>query len=873
MPTSVQTSFLPDDAPEASALARAAALRGTPGSFDELHGLVAEAAAAGHELAPAWRAFFDAAGSEGWVDLAQTKARIQRRVQDDGVTYNVYAEGAAAANAWPLEPLPFLIDAAAWAVIEKGVTQRARLLDAVLADVYGGRSLLDEGLLPASLVLAHPQYLRAMHGCRPAGGVHLHVAAFDLARGPGGDWRVVSQRTQAPSGLGYLLQNRLIISQQFPAAFRDLHVQRVAAGFLGLLQGLQRLSPEGDDARVVLLTPGPHNETYFEHAFLSRYLGVTLVEGGDLTVRGERLFLKTLHGLEPVHVLLRRVDDEYLDPLELRGDSALGVPGLLGVIRAGQVVVANAPGAGFLESPGLAAFWPAVSRRLLGEELLLPSTTSWWCGEDSVWEAQRERLADFVVAPTFPTSATTEGFAPHGVAELSAAAREALLADIDARPAAYTLQARVRPSEIPVWNDDALEPRAALVRVYAMTDGRGGWHVMPGALTRVATRRDAAQDAWLSMQHGSVSVDTWVLTEGQVDATTLLPRPLSASDLARTRRTVTSRAAENLYWLGRYTERADNSVRLARITLESLNNANPVMLDALGRLALRNGLIGGGVPLPTQSVRVFERSLVHTMADPSAMSVAFNLRALRNCAQALRERLSVEHWKLIDAVGRNFEERFAAILQPRAAGSGTGAGAHAVESVSDVQVLLQRAATHLAAITGAQADRMTRDDGWRLLSVGRQTERLDFLTQALMLGLQLDLPSRDDGFALLLGLFDSTITYRAQFQARRELPPLLHLLVLEPDNPRSLAGVARTLRDRVTRLARHEARWVQRVLGELPAPDEWSLEALCAQDEDGHHAMLLSSLKTLSERTQALSAEVGRRLFSHVGPGDHTVWQ
>jgi uncharacterized circularly permuted ATP-grasp superfamily protein/uncharacterized alpha-E superfamily protein len=873
MPTSVQTSFLPDDAPEAAALARAAAQRGTPGSFDELHGTIAQEAAAGAELAPAWRRFFDAAGADGWVDLAQTQARIQRRVQDDGVTYNVYAEGSAAANAWPLEPLPFLIEADAWNAIEEGVQQRARLLDAVLADVYGSRSLLDEGLLPAALVLAHPQYLRAMHGCRPAGGVHLHVAAFDLARGPGGLWRVVSQRTQAPSGLGYLLQNRLIISQQFPAAFRDLHVQRVAAGFLGLLQGLQRLSPEGDSARVVLLTPGPHNETYFEHAFLARYLGVTLVEGGDLTVRGERLFLKTLHGLEPVHVLLRRVDDEYLDPLELRGDSALGVPGLLGVIRAGQVVVANAPGAGFLESPGLAAFWPAVARRLLGEELLLPSTTSWWCGEDSVWEAQRERLADFVVAPTFPSSATTEGFAPHGVAELPARARGELLKAIDARPAAYTLQARVRPSEIPVWNDGALEPRAALVRVFAMTDGRGGWRVMPGGLTRVATRRDAAQDAWLSMQHGSVSVDTWVLTDGPVDATTLLPKPLSAADLARTRRTVTSRAAENLYWLGRYTERADNSVRLARITLETLNNANPVMLDALGRLALRNGLIGDGVPSAVQSLRVFERSLVHAMADPSALSIAFNLRALRLCAQALRERLSVEHWKLIDAVGRNFEERLGAVLQPRAAGAEAGGVAHPVESVDDVLVVLQRAATHLAAITGAQSDRMTRDDGWRLLSVGRQTERLDFLTQTLMLGLQLDLPSRDDGFALLLALFDSTITYRAQFQARRELPPLLHLLVLDLDNPRSLAGVARTLRDRIERLARHEQRWVQRVLDELPAPDQWALEELLEAGEEGQHAVLLSSLRHLSERTQALSSEVGRRLFSHVGPGDHTVWQ
>ena len=873
MSTSAQTSFLPDDAPEAAALARAAALRGTPGSFDELHGGPAEAAAAGAALAPSWKAFFDAAGADGWIDLAQTRARIRARVQDDGVTYNVYAEGAAAANAWPLEPLPFLIDAADWTAIEHGVTQRARMLDAVLDDVYGSRSLLDEGLLPAALVLAHPQYLRAMHGCRPAGGVRLHVAAFDLARGPDGDWRVVSQRTQAPSGLGYLLQNRLIISQQFPAAFRDLHVQRIASGFLGLLQGLQRLSPQGDNARVVLLTPGPHNETYFEHAFLARYLGITLVEGGDLTVRGERLFLKTLHGLEPVHVLLRRVDDEWLDPLELRGDSALGVPGLLGVIRAGQVVVANAPGAGFLESPGLAAFWPAVSRRLLGEELLLPSATSWWCGEDAVWEAQRERLPDFVVAPTFPTSATTQGFAPHGVADLSAAARAALLADIDARPAAYTLQARVRPSEMPVWNEDALEPRAALVRVYAMTDGRGGWRVMPGGLTRVATRRDAAQDAWLSMQHGSVSVDTWVMTEGQVDPTTLLPKPLSAADLARTRRTVTSRAAENLYWLGRYTERADNSVRLARITLESLNNANPVMLDALGRLAARNGLVVGGVPSPLQSVRVFERSLVHALADPSTLSIGFNLRSLRQCAQALRERLSVEHWKLIDAMARDFERRLQAVLKPQEAPASTGGAGHAVESVGDVLGVLQAAATQLAAITGAQSDRMTRDDGWRLLSIGRQTERLDFLAQALMMGVQMDLPAREDGFALLLNLFDSTITYRAQFQARRELPPLLHLLVLEPDNPRSLAGVAHTLRDRLTRLARRDAGWVPRVLDELPSPDEWSLDDLCRPDADGGHVALLSALRTLVERNQALASEVGRRLFSHVHRGDHTVWQ
>jgi uncharacterized circularly permuted ATP-grasp superfamily protein/uncharacterized alpha-E superfamily protein len=872
----VQTSLLPEDAPEAAALARAAALRGSPGSFDELRGQAGHAVAAGAELAAPWTAFFDAAGTQGWLDLAQTRSRIARRVQDDGVTYNVYAEGPAAANAWPLEPLPFLLDAAAWRAIEAGAIQRARLLDAVMADVYGSRRLLDEGLLPPSLVLAHPQYLRALHGVRPPGGVHLHVCALDLAREADGGWRVVAQRTQAPSGLGYVLENRLIVAQQFPAAFHDLPVQRLAASFRLAMEGLQRLSPAGERSRMVLLTPGPHNETYFEHVFLARYLGVTLVEGSDLAVRGERLFLKTMHGLEPVHVVLRRVDDEYLDPLELRGDSALGVPGLLGALRAGQVVIANTPGAGFLESPGLAAFWPAVARRLLGEELLLPSATSWWCGEESVWAEQRERLEDYVVTPTFPAAG-----ARRAVAAMSPQARADLVAEIDAEPAAWTLQARVRPSETPVWNDGALEPRAALVRVYALTDGRGGWHVMPGALARAATRRESAHDAWLSMQQGSASVDTWVLTEGPVDATSLLPPPLAAADLSQVHRTVTSRAAENLYWLGRYTERADNCVRLARLALEALGTASPEVLDALGRLARRNGLVGAGVPAPTQSARVFERALVHAMADAAdATSIAFDLRALRRCAQALRERLSQEHWKLIDEVGRNFEQRMAAVLQPAgpngatadapadAEARGAGAGA-ALEPLSEVLVVLQRAATHLAAIVGAQADRMTRDDGWRLLSIGRQIERIDFLAHALGLGVELGLPATDDGFALLLGLFDSTITYRAQFQARRELPPLLHLLVLESENPRSLAGVSRRLRDRAGRLGRPGPPWLQRLLDELPVPDQWPLQALC---EPGGQA-LAERLRALRERSLALGAELGRRLFSHVGPVDHTVWQ
>jgi uncharacterized circularly permuted ATP-grasp superfamily protein/uncharacterized alpha-E superfamily protein len=871
-----QRSLLPADLPEPALLAAAAALQGSDGHYDELHGRLNAHAAPRATLAPLWRAFFDASGIDGWQDLSARAQRVQRRVQEDGATYNVYSseDPQAAARQWPLELLPVLIGAEEWARIEAGVAQRARLLNAAMADAYGERRLLDEGLLPTSLVLGHPQYLRPMHGMQPRGGVHLHVAAFELTRGPDGGWWVLGQRTQAPSGLGYLLENRLIIAQQFPEAFRDLRVQRVAASFQTLLQGLLRLSPAGERSRVVLLTPGPANETYFEQVFLARYLGLTLVEGSDLTVRNNRLYLKTLHGLERVHVLLRRVDDDYLDPLELRADSALGVPGLLQALRAGEVVVANSPGAGWLESPGLSAFWPAVSEALLGEELLLPAATSWWCGEEAVWNRLSPKLADYVVAPTFPTNsglgsgAPTSGFAPLMPAAMAPGARAALQARIEADPAAHTLQARVRPSETPVWREGALEPRATVLRVFALSDGAGGWRVLPGGLARVSHRRDAAHDPWLSMQRGSASADTWVQTDGEVDTTSLLPKPLTAADLAGWHRTVTSRAAENLFWLGRYTERAENSVRLARLTLEALtgsfiHGASPAVLHVLDALARRHGLVGAGVPSPEQSLRVFERSLVYALGDAEAShSVAFNLRALRGCAQALRERLSQEHWMLIHAVGDEFQRHYEQVMQSVAS-----------EPLADALGVLARVATHLAAITGAQTDRMTRDDGWRLLSVGRQIERLDFLSHALATGFEHGLHERDDGFALLLGLFDSTITYRAQFQARREVPPLLHLLVNDTDNPRSLGWVARTMRDRFVKLARHEPLWAHELAQTLPRPDEWPLEQMAAADDAGGHGTLVAALRDCSAQALTLSDALGRRLFSHVSAVDRAVWQ
>ena len=470
-------------------------------------------------------------------------------------------------------------------------------------------------------------------------------------------------------------------------------------------------------------------------------------------------------------------------------------------------------------------------------------------------------------------------FGPRLAALMGDAERAALIRRIDAQPAAYTLQSRVRPSETPVWVDGQLQPRAAVMRVFALADGQGGWQVLPGALTRVASKSGqgggAAHDPWLSMQHGSASADTWVIASGAVDRSTLLPQPLTADELSSWHRVVTSRAAENLFWLGRYTERAENSVRLVLLTLNLLREGSVPVLQLLDRLARWHGLVGQGVPSALKAPRVFERALIHGLLPRrlgqstefaiggTTTSVAHSLASLRDCAQNLRERLSPEHWKLIHEVGEHFEQHLAEVL---AAGDDHAA-------VPDVLGVLSRATTHLAAITGAQTDRMTRDDGWRLLSVGRQIERLDMLAHALALGFELKVHEADDGFQLLLGLFDSVITYRAHFQGRREVLPLLHLLAADTDNPRSLAWVARTMAERTRKLARHDPIWANQVTRDLPAPQDWLLARLAATHERGQHVELIDALRGCSSAARGLSDAISRHLFAHVETRDRTVWQ
>jgi uncharacterized circularly permuted ATP-grasp superfamily protein/uncharacterized alpha-E superfamily protein len=797
-------------------------------------------------LRPAWREFFGHLGPAAFADFDRRAALLARQVREDGVTYNVYSDAHGPANRWSLDLLPFIVTREDWAQIEPGIVQRAGLLSEILRDVYGGQRLLKEGLLPPALVFGNPGYLRALRGTSPAGGRFLHLVGFDLARAPDGRWWVVGQRTQAPSGLGYALQNRILVSRLFADSFRAMHVQRLASSFRRLLDTLNRLAPceDGEGARIVLLTPGPYNETYFEHAYLARYLGIPLVEGNDLTVRNERLYLRTLYGLQRVHGVLRRLDDAWCDPLELRSDSALGVPGLLQAVRAGHVLVSNAIGSGFLESHAVNGFLPAIARSLLGTDLLLPARDTWWCGEEAARKDALEHLDRALIRASYPGAireppADAEGM-PVNLADIRGR--------IDADPELYTVQSYLPFSQTPTWRGTALAPRVAVIRTYAVADAEGGWHALPGGLTRIGERQKD-----VSMQRGGSSADTWVITGEEVDTDTLLDRRMRHDEVGR-RRIVTSRAAENLFWMGRYTERSDNAVRAVQHVLAALHGDEPMslpVLDAIGRLCMALGLAPRGVPSPATSPRVFERTLLSALNDPSgATSVAFDLAALVRNAAELRDRLALENWQLIERTVQDFLDALPQADRALAA--------------DEVLGPLAAVSTGIRAITGFQADGMTRDDGWRLMTIGRQIERLAAISSTLIAFFEKDAISHDAGFDLALALFHSTITYRSRCPGRQELDALIDLLVLDASNPHAAACTIELLAREVAALTASAKSAAAPVCndardGRLAV----ALAQLCGRDAQGRWPELIGLARRLQGWAFDLSDWIGLNYFAH----------
>ena len=807
--------------------------------YDEMLG-------APHATRAHWQRMFEHLTASTPEQMRERQHYVQRQIVENGVTYNIYADPQGADRPWELDLLPLIIPHEEWQEIEPAIAQRATLLNRILADVYGSQSLLQQGLLPPALVYGHAGFLRPCHGMHPPGGVFLHLYAADLARSPDGRWWVVADRTQAPSGAGYALENRLVISRVFPELFRDLKAQHLARFFRTLQDSLAHWAPKDDEAPlIVLLTPGPHNETYFEHTYLARYLGFPLVEGSDLTVRDGCVWLKTLSGLQRVHVILRRLDDDFCDPLELRSDSSLGISGITEAARRGNVLIANALGASILESGALLGFLPGLCEHLLGESLRMPSVATWWCGEPAALEDVIERLGTLVIKPAFPQLRRHAVFAM----DLSARARNELIATLRTRPHNYVAQELVRLSQAPVWDQGhhgRLQARSVGVRVYAVASP-DGYVVMPGGLTRVAS---AANAHVISMQRGGSSKDTWVLTQGPVNPFSMLRRAVGPQDLVRSGANLSSRVVENLFWFGRYAERCDNTARLLRVAFGRLIDEVPAARDeewpAIVALARRTGLLDEKQAHADEAT--IEAALRTALIEEiQGHGLAANLRQLFRVAFHLRERLSLDNWRMLNQLVQDLGQRKTHLT-----------------TLGDALAAVDHTIAAMMTLSGFALDGMTRDQGWRFLSIGRRLERLQFLCRMLEQALKVGGGSLE----WLLELADSIVTYRSRYMARPEWLPVLDLLVLDDSNPRSVMFQLLGLRDYLARLdnarGSAEAGHLQDLADRLATLDAGS-------ELQPGSATLTPLLGEIGRAGYALSEQIGLRFFSHVaGAGQRT---
>jgi uncharacterized circularly permuted ATP-grasp superfamily protein/uncharacterized alpha-E superfamily protein len=848
---------------------------GLDSAFDELVG-------PDGSLRSHWQTFAEGLGEIGLDDFTRRWREAQQLIRENGVTYNLHGDPGGMDRPWQLDPFPLVISPRESDRLQAGLVQRSRLLEAILADVYGPQRLLAEGLLPPELVFANPSFLRPCHGVGLPGHRYLHLVAFDLGRDPSGNVRVLSERTQSPAGAGYALENRIVLGRMLPEVFKACNVQRLALFFRTFRDTLRSLAPHNRDTpRTVLLTPGPSHETYFEHAFLARYLGYTLAEGADLTVRDQRLYLKLLDGLQSVDVVWRRLDDDQCDPLELRGDSFLGVPGLVQVVRAGNVVIANGLGSGLGESVALLPYLPALCRHYLSEDLLIPSVPAFWCGDGAALEHVLADLSHMVIKPAF----SSLGIDPIFPEELSRKEREELIVRIRAKPWAFVGQEHLTLSTTPVLTEHGIVPRHTVTRVY-LAAIEGGFMLMPGGLTRVTA---STETMVVSLQKGGGSKDTWVLTEGPVSDVSLLRPAGKTTELTRAGNDLPSRAADNLFWLGRYVQRAEDMVRLLRGILVCLTEGIadvpelPTLLQSLTHLTQAlPGFVGSGAedrlanPEPELFSLIFQGNRIG--------SLSYNYRCIHRAAASVRDRISTDMWRILSSLPPH--DPYDPAHPP---------------TLSDVLDLLNQRVVILAGFGGIAMESMTRGHGWRFLDMGRKIERaahtvglLHFtLTANASAGIGKAVGARSaseepasslaqasasetgratwEGPLLeaLLEIADSSMTYRRRYLGGVQAAAVLDLLIADESNPRSLVYLLKALREVIDRLPHDPQKAVRSpeqrmIVSLLTAVQLADIQELARPDETGRRPGLEDFLADLHQDLPLLADAISHHYLSHL---------
>ncbi|HEX9509309.1 MAG TPA: circularly permuted type 2 ATP-grasp protein [Puia sp.] len=741
---------------------------------------------------PLWKTFFQSFSGLGQEEVQNRHNDILRLLKENGVTYNIYGDPAGMNRPWKLDLIPLLISKEEWTIIESGLVQRATLLDMILKDIYGQRKLIRNGLLPMELVYHHAGFLRQCAGIPLPGKHSLVLYAADIARGADGKIWVVNDRTQAPSGSGYALENRMAMARILPELFNGLKVRRTSAWFDALRLALHEMSPgRKQDPRIVILTPGPGNETYFEHSYLSSILGYTLVQGNDLIVKDNYVWLKTMNGLEKVDVILRRVDDVYCDPLELKEDSQLGVPGLLNAVRYGHVSIANPLGSSILENPGLMPFLQGISRYFLGTNLLLPAIASWWCGQPKEMAYVMEHIRSLVIKRIYRYST---GSSSIDAASLSEKQLQELKQQIRIHPHLYVGQEKVNFSSTPSLVNGKLEPRNALFRSFLVSNN-DTYAVMTGGLTRTSTGQG---NFLISNQSGGISKDTWIISpeperpqavrdewapHAMAQATISQTQSMSPSTLPAAGGALPSHTAENLFWVGRYTERVLGNARFQRTVMQWVTEGNRLIagndirsgLHLLQALTHYTFTYPGFAEMEESDERIHHSSkeLRDTLFDEKRTgSLSCNLSLFNQAVYAVREHWSTDTWRVL----RGMEEQWTAAAR--------------ISNPGHLRMLgvLDSLITSMVAFIGLNRESISREQGWIMLDAGRKIEQSLLLVNMLRVTLteQHDEQVEYDLQESVLISNESLVNYRYKYRAPLQLSLVLDLMLLDPNNPRSL---------------------------------------------------------------------------------------
>ena len=821
---------------------------------------VDEAYDAEGRIRPHWRYLLHSLQTLGQDAIEERQKKTRRILRDDGATYKIYDEPDAN-QSWQLNPIPLLINSDEWNKIETSLVERAELFNLLLQDIYGERKLVRQGVIPPELLFSHHGFLRPCQSIKLQGSHQLILHGADLVRAPDGDMRVMADRTQAPSGAGYALENRTVMNRVFPSLFRDSHVHRLSLFFSRLRQRLHELNPNGGIARIVVLTPGIYNEAYFEHAYLANYLGFQLVQGSDLSVRNGYVWMKALDGLKRVDVILRRVDDIYCDPVELKGDSRLGVPGLLEVARLGHVAIANPLGSSVLENPALLRYLPAIAQALLGRDLQMPSVKTWWCGNHDDLDYVCKNLKNLLIKPTYRRPGLYEVYG----ADLDDKKLQAWQNRIRKNPLQFVAQEYVAGAQTPTWHQGQIQPRASVLRTFAVAS-ESSYSVMPGGLTRVNLDADKKI---ISNQRGSVSKDTWVLASEPEKQISL--RPVDTQPSTEGTNALPSRVVENLFWMGRYAERAESALRLLRTVFIQLNKTEKLP-DAVCRTLLSavthvTATYPGFTSLQTNLFKNPEPEMISIILDHHRLgSVANNLIAMVQTAEQVKEQLSSDTQRVINDIGDELEQlKFA--LEP--------------ESLSAPEEALAPLITTLLAFAGLIHESMTRGNGWHFMEMGRRLERALQIVNTLRSLLVTSFDETDQETLIESSLLcsEALIPYRRRYQNGIRIDQGLEMLMLNTKNPRSLIYQLQQLESHFADLPdnRDEFSTEHKLLLEATTALKLSDIRMLSKTQIGIRGDLDQLLSRLQYLISTAAKAIGQRYFDHTeGPQllvKNTEWQ